>query len=72
LVLLAAFLTLNVLATVAYGWLYSQAPMLAATVGLGILGLSWIGWLSGLTNFLGLARRELAPVALPPRGRAAD
>jgi len=72
LVLLAAFATLNVLATLVCAWVYRQAPLLAATVGLGLLGMSWIGWLSALVNFLGLARDELAPVVVSPRASAAD
>ena len=72
LVLLAAFATLNGLATLACTWIYQQAPMLVATVGLGVLGVSWIGWLSALMNFLGLARRELAPVAVQSGAAAAD
>lgn len=72
LVLLAAFFTLNGLATLACTWVYHQAPMLVATIGLSLLGISWIGWLSALTNFLGLARRDLAPIPVRSNASAAD
>jgi len=63
---------LNVLATLACAWVYGQAPLLATTVGLGLLAMISIGWLSALVNFLGLARRELAPVVLTSGVRAGD